>query len=365
LILEEVIITRNDWTATNDEREMARVMSVMQIIDPHIHRCCAISFNVLFSSSLPSFPGDFHGSAQLLTSLELRCVEDDGGAPSDVGETSFSTIHHEPLQCPNLRTLSIDGRNYFNACQRNVNWTKIFPVLSTLSISHFTPVAIRSESFASSDLVLSIVPFQNYLTTLCIDDVHLDESPTPILDDDGELDFDDLCELEMLTLKNMHNTKQILDFFGGSPNLHIARCRLHPDYTVYHVLSLKEIDKSENLVAFLRTCHTEKLIVDDCPGFGDAVLHAMTIPDPGAQAVPWTLPYCAQSVQDLSILNCPDFSISALKQLVETTRINMPYGLTLPPIHAVQLSGRVPEVSSENREWFKGRLSEFSYNPIQ
>jgi hypothetical protein len=89
-ILEEVIVTRNTWTATNDERERSPVMLVMQIINPHIQ--FAVPFDVLFSSSLLSFPGDFHGTAKHL---------DDGGAPSDVGETS---LHNSPCTTPMFRS---------------------------------------------------------------------------------------------------------------------------------------------------------------------------------------------------------------------------------------------------------------------
>jgi hypothetical protein len=290
-------------------------------------------------------------------------VEDDGGASADVGELSLSTIHDEPLQCPNLGELTIDGRNYFNACKRNVNWTKMFPTVSALSISHFTPIAIRSESFTSSELMLSVVPFRNRLKSLSINDVHLDESPTPVLD--GEDEFEYYFNLEMMALNNMRSTscvKQILNFFEGSPNVHIVRCPLDPNTYCSGTLLLKEIDRGEDLVAFLRTCRTKKLIIDDCPGFGDAVLHGMTIPEPGAG--PWRLSYCARYVHGLLIINCPDFSVSALKQMVEARRIRS--GRPQPPaIRVLHLSGRVPDVSSEDREWFKRRLSDFSYDPIQ
>jgi hypothetical protein len=345
-------------------------MSVMQIIDPHIHRCRAISFNVLFSSSLPSFPGDFHGSARLLKSLELKCVEDDGGAPSDVGESSLSAIHHEPLQYPDLEDLTIDGRNYFNACQRDIHWTDMFPVLSALSISHFTPVANRSESFTSSQLLLSLVPFQNCLNSFSINDIHLDASPTYVLEGNDTLDTA-YFRLDSIVVENMHNTnsvEQILDFFGGWSNLHIAHGPLHHAYNIEGNLSLKEIDGGEDLVTFLTECVSQKLVIDGCPGFGDEALDAMMSPE--SEAYWRMMPSCAPFLQDLSILNCPDFSISNLKKVVEMRRVQSirmnPSGETLPPrICILRLSGRVPDVSPEDRDWFKGCLYEFSYDPIQ
>jgi hypothetical protein len=88
LVIEKAVVTRSIWTETNDECERTRVMSIMQAIAPHIRRCRAITFEVRFSSSLPSFPRDFRGTAERLESLELLCAEDDGGAPSNVGEMS-------------------------------------------------------------------------------------------------------------------------------------------------------------------------------------------------------------------------------------------------------------------------------------
>jgi hypothetical protein len=107
------------------------------------------------------------------------------------------------------------------------------------------------------------------------------------------------------------------------------------------------------------------LVIDNCPGFGDAVLNAMT--GPGPQRVC----SCAHYIQGLSIINCPDFSISALKQLVETRRIKSSWSDRnnfYPPaqqIRVLRLSGRVPVVSSEDIDWFKGCGSQFAYNPMQ
>jgi hypothetical protein len=170
-----------------------------------------------------------------------------------------------------------------------------------------------------------------------------------------------------LELENMHNTEcvwQIL-LFLQSPVVRITRCRLDPDYHCHGCLYLKEIDGGEDLVAFLGDCAVGKLVIDDCPGFGDDVLYAM-IPAPQPETSDSTVSYCVPYVEYLWILNCPDFSISALKQVVETRRIRDMSQLSQPPhICILQLSGCVPEVSPEDRDWFEGCLSQFIYNPIQ
>jgi hypothetical protein len=101
-------------------------------------------------------------------------------------------------------------------------------------------------------------------------------------------------------------------------------------------MSLEEIDIGEDLVEFLTDCHARKLVIDNCPGFGDEVLKAIMKPSESVQRrcrcpLPVDNPYwmrhldcdlspreisccCATYVEDLSILDCRGFSISALKQ---------------------------------------------------
>jgi hypothetical protein len=204
--------------------------------------------------------------------------------------------------------------------------------------------------------LLSLFPFRDRLTSFGINDVHLDESPTPVFEDSD--DDDDLASplLDVMAFENMHNTRcvrQIMDFFEWSSEARFTRCRLGPgrNGVFNQLISLKEIDISENLVAFLAECSSARLVLDGCPGFNDKVLHAML----------WRS--CASSVEILSIRNCSSFSISTLKKVVEARRIHSIYFST--GITTLRLSGRVPDVSLEDREWFKGCLSEFSYNPIQ
>ena len=371
LVLQEVNFIRYMSIAMNGEDERARVMMGMQAIAPHMHRCRSIMFNVQFSSSLPSFPNDFHGNAEHLESLTLNCVEDDGGVVSTVSEISLSPVHREPFHCPHLSSLTIDGRNYFNAYQQNLNWTEMFPVISELSISRFTPVAIRSESFTSFALALSLIPFRYCLTFLCIDDLRLDYSPIPELDDDD--DMFDIYEPgpETIVITNMYNAhclNQIGGYLGEPSNLHITRCCLDQDtFCCQGTVSLKDIDIGEDLTRFLTGCLAEKLVVDGCPGFGDEVLNAMMTADDW-----WGMRSGARNVQEFLIHNCVGFSISALKRLVETRKqlVEMRNGrhvtFHIPPtINVLRLSGYVPEVSSEDIEWFICHVPEFSYDPTQ
>jgi hypothetical protein len=205
-----------------------------------------------------------------------------------------------------------------------------------------------------------------------MNNVHLVDSPTFELDDNDNDEFDDEFDdldfsiFKTLILKDMHDAGsvgQILDVVGGS-DLHIIRCALPDYYDFEGNVSLVQIDVREDLLAFLTDSPAKKLVINRCPGFGDEILNAMMAPEYGAYR---DNPSCAPLVQDLSILNCPDFSISTLKKVVETRRIHsMTQGsdhIWPTRIDALRLSGRVPDVSPEDRDWFKGCLSEFSYDP--
>jgi hypothetical protein len=299
LIIENLVVSRNNWIGMTSEREREHVMSVMEVVRPHIQRCRRIVFSVRFSSTLRSFPTDFYGTAEHLHTLKLRCVEDNGGAPPTLNDTSFSATHHEePFSCPDLTTLDIDGRNYFNSCQRNLHWTELLPtVFRNLSISHFTPVAARGESFTTTRLLLSLYPLFHRLTTIHVNDLHLEESPDP---SHGFFRFG----LKTIVLESMPSTRcaqKIVTCLGAPQYVHIIRSGLisvFRSFSQSHTI-LQEIDEGEDLVAFIKKFSDCVLAVRDCPGFNDEVLDAMH--------------HCAPELQDLSIFNCPNISITALK----------------------------------------------------
>jgi hypothetical protein len=165
----------------------------------------------------------------------------------------------------------------------------------------------------------------------------------------------------------MHNTRcveQILEFFGGLSDVHLVRCPLDPQYNCGYNLSLEEIDEGEDLSKLLRSSFAETLVIDNCPGFGDAVLNAMT--DPGAQEKS-----CAYYMEGLTIIDCPNFSISALKQLVKTRRFQLQWSYEddcytpTPQFRDLRLVGCVPVISSEDIDWFNSCVSQFAYNPTR
>jgi hypothetical protein len=267
-------------------------------------------------------------------------MEDNGGAPPALDKTSTSAVHLENIFiCPSLSTLNIDGRNYYNACQRAMDfWKEMLPAVYNLSISHFTPVATRGESFTTSRLLHSLGLHE--LFTVHLDDLHLEESPNHIFYG---------SDLKHLVLENMPSprcTQEIVDGLGPHDHLHIIRSGLISRNIRRAHLTLQEINEGEDLVAFISDFRGRSLVVKNCPSFNDQVLSIMAIPKH----------YCALDLETLSIHNCPNISVPALKKMVETRCDDTQYRL-----RAMRIYGRIPEILLEDAKWFRDRLVVFEY----
>jgi hypothetical protein len=91
-------------------------------------------------------------------------------------------------------------------------------------------------------------------------------------------------------------------------------------------------------VAFIRAFHGRSLCVKNCPSFDNEVLSITATPKY----------YCASELKELSISNCPNISIPALKQWWKQDATTPKIGFG-----KYKVSGRIPEISLEDAEWFQ------------
>jgi hypothetical protein len=330
----------------------------MDLIVPHIHRIRKLSINVMFSSSLPSFPTDFHGTAAAMRNLELQCKEDDGG--SHLRE-SVALTDREEFRCPKLEYLAIDGRNCYEACRSDPQWTDKIDNVTGLTITHFHPNP--GESFSLRDLLLPLTTI-SHLASLRIADLVLHPSPEPLdipnlhlLSYDGFLRLEDFHGFEVVD--------QILRFLDQDYpyDISFTRCTFEDitygfnyfgdaDNGAGGELSLVEID--HDLAPLLRLWHGHTLNITDCPRFDDALLDVMGSKENGAFN-------CATFLEHLRIQDCPNFSVAALRRFVES-RLNLPLNHDLfnpvsPRLQRLQILGsNVPSVSQVERAWFDANV---------
>ena len=328
-------------------------MSIMKTyIYPHMHRIRKLRIDVRFSSSLPSFPHDIHGVTTNLVYLELSCREDDGGRtlPTNNRELVSSTQH----QYPALSTLFIDGRNYYNACKNPAEWADMVANVNDLAISRYRPRA--GESFWLRDFILPLRTMVR-LDHLKITDLALCTSASrfepplvspPWLNVLSYFGLSDFADFELIA--------ELFDFLSVAWEVAVFRCALGDlvDFVENMYLKLNGIDANQDLTSFLYAWEGNMLDIVDCLGFTDDVLDKMGAQENGVFM-------CARLMNNLDIVNCPNFSVAALKRLV-AARLTAPFHPDHGPrMEYVHVSGHVPDLSPEDRLWFNENVPEFEY----
>jgi hypothetical protein len=282
---------------------------------------------------------------------------DDGGA--DRSE-QVALTDREEFRCPKLKCLTIDGRNCYEACRIDPQWTDRIANIWKLTISHFHPNP--GESFSPHELLLPLLVISQ-LDNLRITDLDLHPSPEPL-----EILNPDLLPLgEFLDLEDLHGFEvidQIIHFRNNPFNISLIRCTFEDimdevDYLTdlgdEGVLRLEMIN--QDLTPLLRLWHGYALEIIDCPRFDDALLDAMSTEENGVFD-------CAAYLEDLKIRNCSNFSVAALRRFVES-RLHLPvdndlWNQVTTRVHDIQLYGNVPSMSQAEKAWFEANLIYFS-----
>jgi hypothetical protein len=336
------IVKKNFIYPVDNQHERAQVLSIMKtLINPHIDRIRSLYFEVMFSSSLPPFPDGFHGTATILNTLHLGCEEDNGRSADD-----WESVTSTEQQFPALNDLHIDGRNYFNMCKTD----KPLPVKNytgvgvSLSISHYKPPP--GETFLASDFLrpIAVIEEFEYLNMI---DLILDPSPLPL----PTLTVRPYA-ME-LRLEDIHNSQSLAEIFHLLPEnstvtlFHSAIGDVGPFNSEGHLI-LKNIHADEDLVPLLRFWEGCSLTVNHCPSFNDTVLHMMAPREDNIRN-------CAYDMVDLTIMDCPNFSVAALKQFVSAKSSVA----DRPGIQSLQVFSDVPAISDEDCRWLSENVDNF------
>jgi hypothetical protein len=309
----------------------------------------------MYSSSLPSFLTDFHGTATILECLDFQCREDDGGPDLN---TSVTLTDHEQFTCPQLTTLYIDGRNYYEACRRDAHWTDTIATIKSLSISYFNPQP--GESFTTYDFLR---PLTVLATPRSLHFADLVLHPSP-----GHLQLAQLLpDVYFLTFEDLHDFQvidEIITVVGSPFDLTLTRCTIgtvtgefiEEGFGDSGGLYLRDIN--DDLVPLLRLWNGQNLHIDNCPCFDDNVLDMMSSEEQGNFI-------CAPFAEALHIRDCPNFTFSALRRFVQSRlSFNLP-DFDDPPDHPpisfpyLHITGSAPSLSEQDREWFVANVSVF------
>jgi hypothetical protein len=337
----DVIITRGYFNHPVDsQHERTQVMSIMKtLINPHIHRFQTLHVDVMFSSSLPPFPDGFRGTASILEVLRFEGREDNGSSPDDP-ESVTSTEQQFPALC----YLAIDGRNYYNACKGDSRLALKCTEIMYLTVSHYLP--LPGESFLASEFLRPITMMKD-LEDLDMTDLTLHPSPLPLPTSTVR---PPLTDLRIREVRNSQSLAEIFDVLGHASDISLTHSAIgdagtfNPDGR----LSLQDIDADQDLVPLLRNWEGYCLTVKDCPSFNDTVLHVMAPGEDGSHN-------CAHYMTQLVILDCSNFSVAALRQLVRA-KLNAGHEL-----QTLAVDGDAPVISDEDHEWLCESIDDFYY----
>ena len=199
------------------------------------------------------------------------------------------------------------------------------------------------------------------MDTLSVNDVLLHPSP------EG-LEIPDFPYTAILMFEDMHDPwimNQIFHILGAHCEIRFTSCSFGGVTDTFRhfgsaesggELRLAEID--QDIVPLLRVSDAHYLHITRCPSFDDTtILDAMGSQADGTFA-------CVTYMRSLTISNCLNFSIAALRRLVES-RLHLPdppldeWMSIATQIQSLQLFGDLPPISEADRAWFAANVPEF------
>lgn len=368
-----LVLTRRHVPPDELDHEGAYVQTILGLAVPHFSKLRRLHVDVHFSSSLPSIENHFVWCMPSLVSLTLQCDLDNGPYKEHRGfdgvSSSFSLLRQrspsKQFSCPLLKTMIVDGENFRYICQQRPEWTNYLDNLGELTVSHF----VENEDIAVhlleiSDVVDFLVDLPR-LHSLTFEDVDFDFFPSQppnqfplsnvryleIKDLDGKLLTDllyhcDWDNLEMVTITNcVLEDEHVFPLFCQD-------------------LYLDAIGVDRHLPSLLQSWNGTTVHFANCPGYDDAVLETLSsvkFNDPSRYAV--------SGLSEIISTGCSNFSIEALKRLVERRNRTVDYAdpewwkkVEAPELYFIRVEGYGSDLSTGDRQWFESHLPEFFWN---
>jgi F-box-like len=162
-LLINVNITMHESFTGKEDEENSRVRDVTALLHPHLHRCQAIHYNVLYPTSLPPMSLDHYALPKL---RQLRLDSRQCSASPDGLQYYIHRMNE--LQMPSLEKLTINGWDFIELYKNDPQWMRH---ILHLSISNFRPVDGGRFSFHDVIKFVSGIP---RLTSLTLNNVEFD-----------------------------------------------------------------------------------------------------------------------------------------------------------------------------------------------
>ncbi|TFK37414.1 hypothetical protein BDQ12DRAFT_159634 [Crucibulum laeve] len=345
----EVFVTRDfSSSITSDPAEPERAWTVFDILLPHFPCFTTFSFNVIHSSSLPSvmhLPLSMRDKDMTSINVFLMCAVDDGPMIAmDLPPTRAS-------QNSEVMDFHLDGRN---ALSMTLNFASTLECWGSFTMSHYTPLSF--ETPISILDILQILCSLRGLCTLKLIDLH------PVLGASYQYSLS-IYSLYIEGIAFEDIAFEIIERFFILCHMEklevikITRCPLDGPIEIpftAETLILENIDST--LVSFLSDWDGTMLYVKNCTQFNDDVFALFNQFDEDGVLWPTHL-------RSITIEGCPNFTISALKNMVQTRVDSNGGGEPFTPdsrrVHDITLVNCEQTITPEDEAWFSANISKF------
>ncbi|KAF8958601.1 hypothetical protein BDZ97DRAFT_1923496 [Flammula alnicola] len=387
----------------NKMTERRRVLAVARALQPHVHRCKFIVFDITFSSSLPDPTGFFLRDTERLEELTLQCRIDDIDPEKDFCTTTGPLCYAWHL--PKLNKISMTAFWFMYLMRHGSTAKWLENLTSTLTSTNFGEISLHISCFKFPNTGHYTLPtFARYLshmnskTTIYFQDISLGYSYKDLgpaiktccrilaedfhftsVSEDFIAHFYDIALVSPTRATFTHCAIPKISQVQGMRTLRLNGIIENDDAAMSDGTSLR------NILGVWEhgKCGTE-IFVRSCPSFNDSLLAwlssksgkaeihpnpAFCFPSPFFEqesgwinAEPHRLfnTYPADVLDTLHIHDCPNFTVPALRAFIQATNA-APRCLTASEcpnrrarlIDNLKVTGRCPVLMEDDKDWFK------------
>ena len=306
--------------------ERPLVREYTRILLPHLSRCKVIDYEVQYSTSLPCLVRDLRNLPPFLESLRLKSeqiMDSEAALPANEHspEELYSIGQHvaqtaQPFT--SLNHLALNGRNFLLSCaylpELIINAGSILienyrrslhlhPEIESLPFQFLGMLTILASNTRVKDIRFVNLEFQD-AEDIRVEVIEMDTPPLAIALQIDKMELNNVHELMVIQFLEYTQlgvrTLVILDSIFFS--------RAYPNVSfLFRRAELRNMHRNDVIYVFLWHWNGSTLSLRDCPGLTDDIILRLGIPSAGAP-VP---------LRELEIHNCHNFSVRALKKMME------------------------------------------------
>lgn len=339
-----------DLTAAGKALENERVSAITKSLTPHFHRCCRISYEVAYASSLPSIVTIFRTTPYILKQFVFEARVDDIQCDRQINSTS--TVMDPMVSSSSLSVLSVlslDARSFIDLGRAYPGWLHNLRSDShfTLTISQFR---FQRKTYSDHERSYTLPEFLSHLAAMPQPEV-LRLRNLSLAYDPGIHTTDPKYYVKPLSLFLDNLGENFLaEFFERTilscDNIFINRCTIpwincSLNSTYLHLDNLGYIHNISNILCVWQGSH---LSLDSCASFDDDLLDRLE--DEGRN-------WCLRFLTYLTLKYCINFTSAGLRKLMTLQRVMAAAEDVGQTLDRVSVEGGRLSLWEDDISWFR------------